>query len=307
MELLMEPATTQSTGKSAEQPVGQSVGQPVDDGAVSVADGRHIAYREYGDPAGQPVVVFHGTPGSSRLGGLFAPAATEQGVRLLAIDRPGYGDSDSWPTRTLADIGAVVAAVLDTAGVESAGLVGFSGGGPHALAVAATQGDRVTSVDVISGSTPPAVGQQPPTMQRLFGTLAASTPWLLRWLFSGQAWIASNLSASPVFSQLTDAELATLDDEIVALLTEELVEAVGGQRRGITTEFRLLSREWGVSLEAVDRPVRLWHGENDTNAPLASVEQLDQRLPNSQLTTLSSDHLTTLLACRDRVVDAHAR
>jgi len=294
----METATIQSTG--------QSVGQSVGSGTVSVTDGRRISYTEYGDPAGEPVVILHGTPGSSRLGGLFAPAAAEQGVRLLAVDRPGYGDSDPWPTRTLADIGGVVAAVLDDVGVGSAGVVGFSGGGPHALAVAATHGDRVTRVDVISGSTPPTMGDEPPTMQRLLGMLAASTPRLLGGLFSAQAWIASHVS--PVFlSQYTDRAVDTLDDEIVDLLTAEFVEGVSGSGQAVATEFRLLAQQWGGSLARVDQPIRLWHGEQDTNVPLAGVEQLSQRLPNSDLTTIpEGDHLSTLLDCRERIVDYHA-
>lgn len=124
-------------GTAATEMLTASVGRPVDSATVSVA-GRSVAYAEYGAPAGRPVAVLHGTPGSSRLAGLFAPAAAEQGVRLLAVDRPGYGDSEPWPDRSLADIGSVVTSVLDDAGVDAAGLVGFSGGGPHALAVAAT-------------------------------------------------------------------------------------------------------------------------------------------------------------------------
>jgi pimeloyl-ACP methyl ester carboxylesterase len=257
---------------------------------------------------GQPVVVLHGTPGSHRLGGLFASAAAEQGVRLLAVDRPGYGDSDPWPERRLTDIGDIVAAVLDDAGVAAAGLIGFSGGGPHALAVAATHGDRVSRVDVLSGSTPPTVGDEPPAMQRLLAKMAASTPRLLGGLFSSQAWIAANLSPSPFLSQYTDREIETFDQRVVDLLTDDFVTAVDGSGNGVATEFRLLAREWGFQVEAVDQPVRFWHGEQDANVPLAGVQQLSQRLPNSELMTISEgDHLSTLLDCRERVVDCHAR
>jgi len=124
---------------------------------VPIDDDRHVAYAEYGDPAGHPIVFLHGTPGSRRLGRLFDDAARREGVRILAPDRPGYGRSSPWPTRDLSDTGAFVAPVLDDAGVDRAGVVGFSGGAPHALAVAATHGDRVTAVDVVSGATPPSV------------------------------------------------------------------------------------------------------------------------------------------------------
>ena len=293
-----DPGVEASVGESVEA----SVGEPIISRTVSVA-GRRIAYREYGDPAGQPVVLLHGTPGSSRFGGLFAPAAADAGVRLLAIDRPGYGDSDPWPTRTLTDIGGVVAGVLDDAGVQSAGVVGFSGGGPHALAVAATQGDRVTSVDLVSGSTPPTGDS--PAMQRLLAGLAASAPRLLGGLFRMQSWIATTIS--PAFlSQYTDREIETFDPALVELLTAEFVEAVGGSGQAVATEFRLLAREWGFPPEEIDQPVRFWHGEADTNVPIVGVEKLSQRVPTSELTRLpGGDHLTTVLDCRTQVIEAH--
>ncbi len=281
------------------------VGRPVDAAGVSVA-GRTVAYAEYGDPAGRPVVVLHGTPGSRRLGGLFAPAAAEQGVRLLAVDRPGYGDSEAWPERSIADIGDVVAAVLDDAGVDRAGVIGFSGGGPHALAVASTHPDHVTSVDVISGSTPPTVGDGPPAMQRLLAAMAASTPRLLCWLFGAQAWVADRVSPAVFLSQYTERGVDTFDKRVVDHLSAEFVAAVGGRRPGVATEFRLLGEAWGFDVAEIDQPVRLWHGDRDTNVPLAGVRQLSERLPDCRLTTLDGDHLSTLLDCRARVLARHA-
>lgn len=295
----MQTASRESTERGVER----SVGRLYTTASVSVT-GRSITYAEYGDPGGRPVVLFHGTPGTHRLGGLFAPAAAEQGVRLLAVDRPGYGDSESWPERSLTDIGAVVTTVLDDAGVERAGLIGFSGGGPHALAVAATHGDRVTSVDVISGSTPP--DGDSPAMQQLLAGMATSIPRLFRGLFSGQAWLARHRSPSVFLSQYTDRATDTFDAAVVDLLTDDFVAAVGGRRQGIATEFRLLAEEWEFSVDEIDTPVRFWHGQQDGNVPLAGVEQLGQRLPNSDLTTLDGDHLSTLLDCRERVVEGHA-
>jgi len=279
------------------------VERPIDEASVSAA-GRTVAYAEYGDPAGRPVVVLHGTPGSRRFGGLFAPAAAERGVRLLAVDRPGYGDSAAWPERSIADIGAVVVAVLDDAGVDRAGVVGFSGGGPHALAVAATHPDRVRSVDVISGSTPPSVGETP-APQRLLAAMAASTPRLFGGLFGVQAWIADHVSPSVFLSQYTERGVDSFDERVVDHLSAEFVAAVGGRRPGVATEFRLLAEAWEFDVDDIDRPVRLWHGTEDTNVPLAGVRQLSQLLPEGELRTVDGDHLSTLLDCRQPVLASH--
>ncbi|MFB6102301.1 MAG: alpha/beta fold hydrolase [Haloplanus sp.] len=273
--------------------------------AVSIRDGHRVSYAEYGDPDGVPVVFLHGTPGSHRLGGLFADAARRHGVRLLAIDRPGYGQSSPWPARDLTRTGAFVTPVLDDAGVARAGVVGFSGGGPHALALAATHGNRVAEVDLVAGATPPALTPHTPTIQRLVGRLATTTPLVLSGLFRGQAWLADRVPAV-VVSQYT-AEPAALPDGVATLVARDFVEAVGHTRSGAVTELRMLAAEWDISLAAIDHRVRLWHGARDSNVPVEGARNLRDRLPNARSTVFEdADHLTTLLRSRVPVVERHA-
>jgi pimeloyl-ACP methyl ester carboxylesterase len=270
---------------------------------VAVADDRHVAYAEYGDPAGRPVLFLHGTPGSRRLGRLFDAPARREGVRLLAVDRPGYGASSPWPTRDLTDTGAFVAPVLDDAGVDRVGVVGFSGGGPHALAFAATHPDRVTSVDVVAGATPPSC---PPTphAQRLLGRLASTTPRLLSGLLRVQARLAG-VSPAVVVSQY--AETDRIPDDVATLVARDFADAVSASRRGALTELRLLAAPWNLSLASVGRPVRLRHGTRDANVPIDGARTLRDRLPDARLTAVEdADHLTALLRCRDPVVAQHA-
>ncbi|MEV4974249.1 alpha/beta fold hydrolase [Streptomyces scopuliridis] len=64
---------------------------------VRTADGRLLVAEEWGDPAGPPVLLLHGTPGS-RLG--TAPSGLARhcpGVRFVAYDRPGYGECPAGP------------------------------------------------------------------------------------------------------------------------------------------------------------------------------------------------------------------
>ncbi|WP_251344246.1 alpha/beta fold hydrolase [Haloplanus halophilus] len=272
---------------------------------VSTADDRRVAYAEYGDPDGAPVLFLHGTPGSHVLGGLFDAAATRAGVRLLAPDRPGYGRSSPWPARELPDTDAFVAPVLDDAGVGTVGAVGFSGGGPHALALAATRPDRVDAVDVVAGAPPPSLDHRPPAAQRLLVALAGTTPRLLGGLLGVQAWVAERLPPRAVVSQYT-ADVADLPDGVAERVRRDFVTALA-RRRGAVTEFALLDRDWNVPLASVEPPVRLWHGDGDTNAPLAGARRLRDRLPDADLTVFDgADHLSTLLRARAPVVAGHA-
>ena len=258
--------------------------------------GRTVAFNEYGDPEGEPLVFLHGTPGSRLFGGLFDDAARRAGYRLIAPDRPGYGRSTSWPTRELTDAGSIVAGILDACGVADTRLVGFSGGGPHALAAAAAYSNRVREVHIISGATPPGMGE-PVATQRQLATLARRTPRLLGGLFRMQAWLA-NPWPSLVVSQFT-TDTNGIPNTDVQLVACDFIEAVGGGAKGAVTESRLLASPWAFDLTNVDVSARLWHGKRDENVPVDGVRELRESLQDAELTVHDTDHLTTLLAYRD--------
>ncbi|SFS01855.1 Pimeloyl-ACP methyl ester carboxylesterase [Halomicrobium zhouii] len=270
---------------------------------VRTDEGRTIAYAEYGTPGGAPVVFFHGTPGSGVLGELFHSAARESDVRVLAIDRPGYGRSDGWSGRTLADTERFVLPVLDDAGVASAKVVGFSGGGPHALALAATSPERVEAVDLVSASPPPSLVEGTPRTVRVLEILANRVPWLLRGSVRAQAWLAARTSPALVVSQYTSNGGADVPGPVAEVVRRDFVAAVAGRGEGLVTESRLLHGEWDVSPGDVDAPVRIWHGDADANVPLDSAHRLADALPNAELTILEdADHLNALLECRTDVL-----
>jgi len=272
---------------------------------VRTDDGRSIAYAEYGTASGAPVVFFHGTPGSRVLGELLHDAARESDVRVLSIDRPGYGRSDEWSDRTLADTERFVMPVLDDAGVASARVVGFSGGGPHALALAATSPERIETVDLVSTSAPPSLVEAVPRPVRVLETVSHRAPRLLRGLVRAQAWLAIRTTPSLVVSQYTsDGGAADVPDGAAEVVRRDFVAAVAGRGEGLVTESQLLNSEWDCSPRDVEAQVRLWHGDADANVPLDSAHRLADALPNAELTVLEDvDHLNALLRCRTDVLN----
>src|SRR5262249_53494379 len=75
-------------------------------------------------------------------------------VRLIAPDRPGIGRSDPWPdgNDNVASYPSELAAIADALAIDSFAVLGYSGGGPYALAAAAALGSRVTAAAVVSGA-----------------------------------------------------------------------------------------------------------------------------------------------------------
>lgn len=119
-----------------------------------VSGWRGVALVEHGDPTGKPVFLLHGTPGC-RLGHEFADVpARERGVRVVVPDRGGVGGSAPVPGRTLAGYAGELLELADALGIEEFAVVGYSGGGPFAVACAAGCGPRLTSVGLMASAAP---------------------------------------------------------------------------------------------------------------------------------------------------------
>jgi pimeloyl-ACP methyl ester carboxylesterase len=123
------------------------------EGRVDLPGGGLVAWREWGDSAGDPVVFLHGTPGSR----LFFPDPAlrcASGVRVVTFDRPGYGRSTPLTIPSLSAVAEIIARIADDRGLETFPVVGFSGGGPYALACGALLPDRVSRVAMVSSWGP---------------------------------------------------------------------------------------------------------------------------------------------------------
>lgn len=111
-----------------------------------------MTYAEFGDPNGQPVMYFHGSP-SCRLEPLLIgdDLLAQLGLRVIAPDRPGIGGSDFQTGRELVDWPANVNSLADSLGLERFSVMGNSGGGPYVAVCAAKIPNRLKSAVIVSG------------------------------------------------------------------------------------------------------------------------------------------------------------
>jgi pimeloyl-ACP methyl ester carboxylesterase len=251
--------------------------------------GRTLAFAEYGVPDGLPVFAVHGTPGSHRWMAPFDAAARTLGVRVIAPDRPGYGASSYDPGRRIADWPHAVAAIADSLGLTRFGVLGHSGGGPHAAACAAALGPRLFGVGIVSGIGPLGAGATSAGMMpanRLNVRLARVSPALVRPIM---AWFLFGLKRFPVraiagFQRMLpppDQHLLARAD-VRAMVTEDGGTATTAARAA-AQDFGLFVRPWGFRLEDITIPVHLWHGDLDANVPYAHGWLQAARIPNATL------------------------
>ena len=113
--------------------------EPSDTSLHLLPGNRTLSYVEYGPADGTPVFYFHGYPASYLELSWYkgAELAEKHHLRLIAVNRPGYGASESFPGRTLTDWTTDVEHLAKAMELESFSILGASGGGPYALACAA--------------------------------------------------------------------------------------------------------------------------------------------------------------------------
>jgi len=264
-------------------PASTTSGASVTTEECTLSDGRRLAYAVAGDPNGTPVIAHHGTPGSRLFATLFADAARDVGARLVVPDRPGYGYStpppDGWGwTNWRVD----VEALLDAESIEEAAVLGFSGGGPFAIAAASA--DRTTHVGLISALAPPAEG--------LLTTLGRVPP-TLRVLFRLTDVLARAAGPEMVVSQYTEREVT---DAVAKEVGADFHEALRQGTRAPARESRWAATRT-LDSTRVNAPVRAWHGIGDENTPLDPLRTIVSEA-DGEVTVCDGDHLGTLLDYR---------
>lgn len=250
--------------------------QPAEDGVLLLGDGRQLGYAQYGQPDGEPIVYFHGHPGSRLEARLAHQAAAESGFRVIALDRPGYGLSDFQPARAMTDWPADVAEAADALDIGRFSVAGASGGGPYALTCAWRLPGRVVRAAVISGVGPFQVPGSTAGMRwqnRVGFRIGARWPALARTLMRSMHRSFSSrpertIEALARAMSPADAEIVRRP-EVRALLVADITEAFRQGSDGAAHDMVILGRPWGFSLRDIEQEVYLWQGEADTLVPPA--------------------------------------
>ncbi len=261
------------------------------EGEIRLRDGRRLAYAEYGDPQGKPIFFFHGTPGSRLFHHPDTSVAASAGARIIAIDRPGFGRSDFKPGRTLLDWPNDVVQLADALNIERFAVMGYSGGGPYAAVCASSIPDRLTAAGLVSSIAPldnPDITRGMHGMGHMFFSLERHLPPLARlscrlmcttWRSNPDLYFKAQLNGL-----YNSEEAQTLLPMMKAMLTADLLEAVRDGTHGITCDLEILAKPWGFHLHVIPTDVFLWHGENDTQAPLAMGKRLAGAIPHCRAT-----------------------
>lgn len=251
-------------------------------------DGLCLTYAVYGDPDGVPVLALHGTPGARTKFASADAVAHTRGLRLIAVDRWGYAGTHRPSVPSLAGFGEDMARLCDGLGLDRVGVIGVSGGGPFAVAVASVLGRRAGALALIAPVGPVAGHNvRLSAFHRLCFKLLPRIPGGVRLPF---AVLKGVLSASPTLAvRLVTSRAPAMDLQILKqggaamALAETFHLGFSGGIEGAVADMRLFSRPWGFDPGSIRSPARLWIGELDRNVPQEAAFALAAVIPGCEI------------------------
>lgn len=261
-----------------------------------------MTYRGYGSKVGFPVLALHGTPGSRLKFRITDAHAHRLGLRVIAPDRWGYGGTDLHPEPSLSAFAADIATLTDTLGIGHFALLGVSGGGPYATAVAACLADRIAALALVAPVGPMAGEDHAsiaPFHRFCFGPFARSRLGP-RLVFRGLRRIlrfSPALGMKIAMANVPGADRRILATENVsARLAATFIEGLRPGADGPAIDLSVFGRPWGLALDDVTAPSRLWIGTADRNVPIAAARRLAGRLRGCSVVELPDEgHLWVAL------------
>jgi pimeloyl-ACP methyl ester carboxylesterase len=271
-------------------------GDRVREGTVDLDDGRVLGYREYGEVTGEPVVYLHGMPGSR-----LDPVALDEeyrqlGVRVIALERPGYGLSSARRSWGLLDWPADVTAAADRLGIGRFAVFGYSSGGKYAAACAYALPDRVTAAAIVSGVGPPSTPrfrQGLGATDRLSMTLATRARPLAvaYWRFARLLARRSPERFLGEFEKELSAadKVAFSDPNVRSVVLGTAREGMRGGVAGVVDDSAIQARSWGFDPGNIQPAVQVWHGDSDEIVPLHHATYIADKIPDAKLNVLTGE------------------
>ncbi len=266
-----------------------------DVGRLTLADGRRLAYAEYGDPDGLPVFALHGTPGSRLTFTITDEAARARNLRLIAPDRPGYGFSDYKRFDTPIDWAGDLRALADALELEGFAVMGVSGGGPYAAAAAAAIPRRTAFLALVSPVGPvAAMGdglKLTPSHRRVFRELPfrPKVSAAIFWSMRSMVRLAPGVAYWSLMRRVGDDDRRILArPDVRDCLLQAHQEGLRADVRGAVQDVRFFGTSWGVDFPNIIAPAVLWQGLEDRKVPVRAAEYLAEQLQSCRLDVIPS-------------------
>lgn len=283
---------------------------------LELSGGRSLEYVVEGPAGGRPMVMHHGTPGVAMVLEPVAEAAARYGMRFVTHSRPGYRDSSSQRGRRVADVAGDVDALLDALGADDFVTLGWSGGGPHALACAALLPERCRGAAIVAGVAPYdaeglhwLAGMGTENVAE-FGAAATGIEALEKFLAEagGELRDVQPDDLITAFGDLLSAvDQQTLRDGMADYLAASCRGAVSRGYDGWRDDDLAFLTDWGIDLAGIRVPVSIWQGDQDRMVPRDHGRWLGEHVAGATTHLVAGEGHLSLMKNIDTIMAALAQ
>ena len=284
---------------------------------VAAEDGRKLEVMVADHPVGKPLLFHNGLPSAVVPFPPMDDAAAANGMYVVTYSRPGYGGSTPWPEQrepVVADDVADTLTILDALGIDDFVTLGWSGGGPRALATAALLPGRCRGAVSLAGVAPVGEGgmdqeawerDMGPENVRDFRAALAGRDALRPIMDQEVAEMAgvTGKEITAAFGQLlTEVDAAVLTGEFADFMAEDFHRSCEQGAAGILEDTLMITRPWGFDLASVDVPVAVWQGRQDAMVPFGHGQWLAEHVPGARARLFDDEGHLTLVRQLDRIL-----
>ncbi len=243
---------------------------------VALPDGRTLEVGALGDPEGTTVILHHGSPGSVRTVKSFAPLLEEGSFFVVTLSRPGYGRSSRREGRAIASIVEDTRQALDAFDRSQYVALGWSGGGPHALACAALDAPRCRGAVSLAGVVPIDVdfdwteGMAPENVEEFARAREGGPAYEAAMEEAGASMAAMNADNTlETFGDLlSEPDKKVLSDpDALACFVDATTYAFVEGWRGFYDDDVAFLKAWGFDPAKISVPVEIFYGDHDHMVP----------------------------------------
>lgn len=273
---------------------------------LELPDGRTLEYWDARpDDADLELVVFwhHGTPNVGEPPAPLMEASARRGIGWVSYSRPGYGASTRAEGRDMASVAHDVEALADALGIQRFAVMGHSGGGPHALACAATMPEHVCAVVSIAGMAPLEADGLTWNEHEWFAGMYPGGAAELHAAQDGAQSLGVLLAAEKWDPEMfTPADIVALEGEW-GWLNHVVELANKGGVVGMMDDDLAYVRHWGFDPVDVTAPTLLIHGERDRVVPSRHSRWLNERIDVAEMWLMPEDSHISILRLADEALD----
>jgi pimeloyl-ACP methyl ester carboxylesterase len=275
--------------------------------------GRELEVLDNGVESSKAIVFHHGTPASAALWSQWFAYAADLGIRAISYSRAGYATSDRDFGRSIVSVNKDIAEVLEAKAIEKFVAIGWSGGGPHALAntllasnvgaitLAGVGAFGVEDLDFLEGMAQENHDE--------FGASLQGEEVIQQWFIDNASAFKSvgGDEIREAFGGLiSDADKKSLEGSFADVLAAAIRSGIAVSFDGWVDDDVAFTKPWGFQLSAITKPVKIWQGDQDFMVPHAHSRWLAKHIPTAELTFIPGQGHVTLLVDYTEQVFAQA-